>query len=149
MEFSFTVEQQPIPVYLPGKSHRQRSLEGSSLELQRVRHDQATRPTFPSQGEHPKLELKPPRWEPKLPRLDKIKKAPLGPWSQVILGKRTFKHLIYKEEWHLLESPSACSPLSKLPGAPVGDFRIGCLKSKGAPFFVKCFWLPDCIIVSH
>ena len=24
-------------------------------------------------------------------------------------------------------------PLSKLPGAPVGKFRIGCLKSKGAP----------------
>lgn len=59
-------------------------------------------------------------------------------------GKRSFKHLVYKEEWHLLESPSACSPTVKVTWDSCGDFRIGCLKSKGAPFFVKCFWLPDC-----
>ena len=44
-------------------------------------------------------------------------------------------------------------------GDPVGEIRIGHLKSKGAPpgmfitraflSFVKHFWLPDCLIMSH
>ena len=36
---------QPTPVFLPGKSHGQRSLVGYSLFGQRVGHDLATKPT--------------------------------------------------------------------------------------------------------
>ena len=31
---------------------------------------------------------KPPRWEPKLPRLDKFKKVLVGPWYQAVLGEK-------------------------------------------------------------
>ena len=54
--------------------------------------------SFPSQGEDPKLEPKPPRWEPKLPRLNKVTKALVGPWCQAVLGRRLFERLIYKGE---------------------------------------------------
>ena len=39
---------QPIPVFLPGKSHGQRSLVGYSLWVASVRHDLATKPPPPS-----------------------------------------------------------------------------------------------------
>ena len=35
-------EWQPIPVFLPGKSHRQRRLAGYSPSVARVRHDRVT-----------------------------------------------------------------------------------------------------------
>ena len=36
-------KRQPTPVFLPGKSHRQKSLVGYSLWTGRVRHDLATK----------------------------------------------------------------------------------------------------------
>ena len=50
--------------------------------------------SFPSLGEQLKLESKPPRWELKLPKLDKFKKAPVGPWCQAVLRTSLFEHLI-------------------------------------------------------
>ena len=64
-----------------------------------------------------------------------------------------------KESGIYRRDQSTCCPLSKLPGPPVEEIRIGRFTSKGAPWarsFSECsfpllkhFWLSDCLIVSH
>ena len=49
-KISWRMKWQPVPVFLPGKSHRQRRL---SMELQRVGHDWATKHTHPPTLERP------------------------------------------------------------------------------------------------